>query len=140
WLFCPMGIGAHRDHILVRNAVLKKLTDLEKGFFVAFYEDLHYASKSDKRECGIADFFRCLGNHKFRRTALPLGRCADLKLLMVRLYASQFQGSPRDLEKFTPAISGEGPHEAIWARREISKDCRVRLRRLTQFISRSRPQ
>lgn len=130
WLFCPMGIGGHRDHLIVRTAVLNGLTEIEKGFFVAFYEDLHYASKTDKRDNGLAEFLPCLNNNQFRRTSLPLGHRADLKLKMVRLYASQFEQSPEDLREFTPALIEEKPHEAIWARREILRDWRVWIRML----------
>jgi hypothetical protein len=130
WLFCPMGIGGHRDHLIVRNTVLNRLSDIEKGFFVAFYEDLHYASKPANRESGVSDFHHCLPSHHFRRTALVLGHHADLKLRMVALYTSQFHQIPEDLSEFTPALSGAEPHEAIWADREISRDWRVWFRKL----------
>jgi LmbE family N-acetylglucosaminyl deacetylase len=140
WLFCPIGIGGHRDHLIVRNALLSDLADLERRFSVAFYEDLPYASQPDRRDSGIADFAHALGSFQFQRKALPLGRHADVKLRMVRLYESQFEASPTTLARYTPAVSGAEPHEAIWARRELSRDLRLWLRRLTGLISSTRGQ
>src|SRR5262249_32759380 len=45
WLFCPMGIGGHRDHLLIRDIIVTYLSELEAFFRIGFYEDLPYASK-----------------------------------------------------------------------------------------------
>lgn len=137
WLFCPMGIGGHRDHLIVRNALLRDLGELERRFSVAFYEELPYASDPGRRESGIGDFFRALaatGKSGLRRQTLRLGRRADLKLRMVCLYASQFEASPTTLAQYIPAVAGAEPHEAVWARGRLSRDARLWLLRLAHMF------
>jgi hypothetical protein len=53
-IFCPMGIGGHRDHLLTLLAVKVMMTFLLRHFDVYFYEDLPYASVPSVRGEGIA--------------------------------------------------------------------------------------
>jgi hypothetical protein len=119
WLFCPMGIGDHRDHLLIRDIIVTYRPDLEALFKIGFYEDLHYASQSNRRTAGLVHFWAALGQ-RLIRNALPLGERAPLKLTLIRSYASQFHTPPNSLDRFTPAIPDTYPHEAVWARTAFS--------------------
>ncbi|MGT2467341.1 hypothetical protein ACVOMV_24280 [Mesorhizobium atlanticum] len=44
WLFCPMAIGGHIDHMVILKIVLRHYNALRARWRIAFYEDLHYAS------------------------------------------------------------------------------------------------
>lgn len=53
WLYCPMGIGGHVDHVAVLTIVLKHYEALRASYRIAFYEDLHYASAWTLRVAGL---------------------------------------------------------------------------------------
>jgi len=115
WLFAPMAIGHHRDHLIVRDIVLRNIEHLQQRYHIAFYEDLHYASRREHRIHGIDDFVTATAG-AFSRTVLPLGELAARKLFLIQRYASQFETLPTGLEQFTPADAESRPHEAIWSR------------------------
>jgi hypothetical protein len=114
-LFCPIGIGRHLDHLVIRNTVIRNLAELKGTYGIAFYEELRYASDRHAREDGLRDLFIQL------RPALPwrqVTMVADpkAKLELINLYPSQFEKPAADLREFTPGtrVSGSGPHEALW--------------------------
>ena len=78
WLFCPAGIGGHIDHLLVRDAILKHLGELQQLYRIAFYEDLHYASDRLKRWQGLAEFHAAARRLNLSRIKLPMqGGCGQ---------------------------------------------------------------
>lgn len=114
-LYCPMGIGGHRDHVATAQAVLSRHGELRRHLRVLFYEELHYASDARRRAEGLARFRGLAGTPGLRRhvVALTPGQFAD-KLRLVALYASQHARPPAPAA-YTPAGSEEqGPHEAFW--------------------------
>jgi len=118
WLFCPMGIGGHMDHVATRLAVTRNLTKLSRNYRVAFYEDLHYASNPEIRQAGLADFMQDISGLPMRRVTLPLEQDAALKLSLLQGYPSQFATLPPDIESFTPGLPDAPPHEALWTTEE----------------------
>ena len=118
-LFCPAGIGRHRDHLLLRDCVIADYGKLLERYRIVFYEDLHYASSASVRESGLRDLrqaTRELGYSVRYRFDIP-----TTKLDLIRLYASQFYEPPTDLARFTPADGSGELHEAVWANAQIAE-------------------
>jgi LmbE family N-acetylglucosaminyl deacetylase len=115
WLFCPMAIGGHIDHLVVLKIVLRHYDALRARWRIAFYEDLHYASAWRDRSAGLARFEQLATRLKLRRSLWPIGAPAD-KLALVALYSSQFAEPPASIKPFTPAQRIPAPaHEALWS-------------------------
>ncbi|TIR16241.1 MAG: hypothetical protein E5X34_26580 [Mesorhizobium sp.] len=115
WLFCPMAIGGHIDHMVVLKIVLRHYNALRARWRIAFYEDLHYASVRRTRAAGLARFQGLAAQLKPRRSLWPIGAAAD-KLALVALYPSQFAEPPASIKPFTPAQGIPAPaHEALWS-------------------------
>ncbi|HEY5225233.1 MAG TPA: hypothetical protein VIJ06_00435 [Methylovirgula sp.] len=116
WLFCPAGIGGHIDHLLVRDAILKRLGELQRLYRIAFYEDLHYASGRLKRWRGLAEFHAAARMLDLSRIKLPMLDGGDEKLRLVHLYASQLTPDLMDIACYSPPASRRtGLHEAVWS-------------------------
>lgn len=116
-LFCPAGIGMHRDHLITRDAIVRNYEELQKGFDILFYEDLHYASDAEDREQGLEAFFVAVENLGYaKRYRFSV---TSEKLALVSRYKSQFDRLPEDLSTFTPADGTNVPHEALWANTRI---------------------
>lgn len=115
WLFCPMAIGGHIDHMVVLKIVLRHYDALRARWRIAFYEDLHYASAWWVRAAGLARFEQLAARLKARRSIWPIGAAAD-KLALAALYPSQFVELPASIKSFTPAQRIPAPaHEALWS-------------------------
>jgi hypothetical protein len=115
WLFCPMAIGGHIDHMVVLKVVLRHYNALRARWRIAFYEDLHYASAWQARATGLARFRHLAVELKPQRSLWPIGAAAD-KLALVALYPSQFVEPPASIKPFTPAQRIPAPaHEALWS-------------------------
>jgi len=116
WLFCPVGIGGHVDHVAVLLVVLKNLQMLTRFYRVAFYEDLYYASFPKWRSTGLTAFFKLLNGQRLERVDFPLdeeGRAS--KLGLISLYRSQLTPEISTIEAYSPAVPGPSmPHEAVW--------------------------
>lgn len=118
-LFCPAGIGGHRDHLAVRTVVMKNLDFLARSYDVAFYEDLHYASWPRWRLEGLKSLARAMNGRSLYRLTLPLEEDAPRKLELIRIYRSQHKEPPVTLDRFSPAMgSAAPPHEACWVPRQ----------------------
>jgi hypothetical protein len=115
-LFCPMGIGGHRDHLLTLLAVKDLMPFLLKRFDVFFYEDLPYASISSARNAGIERALGVLGDFQMLRHRLALSQALFKKKLgLLAIYDSQFKSSPKRAD-FIPADADfPTPHEAVWS-------------------------
>ncbi len=50
-VYCPLGIGGHVDHVVVRQAV-EELSELGN---ITFYEDFPYADKTEWHSSGVTD-------------------------------------------------------------------------------------
>ncbi len=114
WLYCPMAIGGHVDHLVVLRVVLRNCDALARAYRIAFYEDLYYASAIEIREAGLARFHRLAAGLGARRFAFPI-EDIELKLDRIGLYESQIVAKRADITPFTPADDVvAAPHEAIW--------------------------
>ena len=117
WLFCPLGVGAHRDHRTVRAIVLSAFGTLAVRYRIGFYEDLHYAADLEARRKALEG----LSTHApaLAMTRLRHDLSQDVvrrKMALLGLHASQLPAGWATVERFTPALpmlSGV-PHEAVW--------------------------
>ena len=115
WLFCPIGIGGHVDHVAIRMAVSRMPERLARRYRIAYYEDLHYASQPIVRKNWISDFLQAMQERRMRRHAFPFGDNVADKLALIHHYRSQFLEMPQSIAKFTPAAElPASPHEAVW--------------------------
>lgn len=114
-LYCPMGVGGHRNHLSTLLAVRGAYAALARRCTVFLYEDLHYASTASVRDEGLRRAAQVFGGYRLSSILQPLGQDdAARKMGWIGLYASQ-HAHPPQLADFTPA-SGfcEGPHEMVW--------------------------
>jgi len=114
-LYCPMGIGAHRDHLamlLVTRGAFRKLAPLCD---VYLYEDLYYARNERARQRGLEVASMVFAGAELSPVVIPLDEeAAERKLGWIGLYASQHARPPL-LVDFTPASDlAPGPHEVVW--------------------------
>lgn len=116
WLFCPIGIGGHVDHVAVRMLVNQHYDLLSSRYRIGFYEDLHYASSVAERSVGINNFLQERAGRQLHRYVFPLGKFVSKKLALIQLYNSQLAVMPRSIEGYTPAVELPNvAHEAIWS-------------------------
>ena len=73
-LYCPAGIGGHRDHLSTLLAVRGAFDKLRSRSAIHLYEDLHYASVPQARETGTKT---CSADISRRRSVLnrPHPKC-----------------------------------------------------------------
>lgn len=114
-LFCPMGIGGHRNHLSTMLAVRNSHAALSARCTIYLYEDLHYASNADMRQAGLVRAKGAYSNHRLSYLAIPLDdRDVKQKMARIGFYASQHRDAPR-MSDFTPASAlSPQPHEALW--------------------------
>jgi hypothetical protein len=116
WLFVPIGIGGHVDHLAVLRFILRHMSVLAKAYRIAFYEDLFYASHAMNRQQAIFALKTSLKAEHLTRHHLSLDlRMQTHKLQLVQLYASQLTEDLKTIKAFTPADNEQTvPHEALW--------------------------
>jgi hypothetical protein len=121
-LFCPLGVGGHRDHVATLMVIVANLAALSEHFRISFYEDLPYASDASKREAATARLEAWLAPRVMTRKVLALDdRQFAEKLELTRLYRSQIS-IISDSAQFIPAASpAPDPHEAWWPLERVSK-------------------
>jgi len=113
-LYCPMGIGGHRNHLSTLLAVRAAYDTLRARCTLLLYEDLHYASVAPVRELGLQRVAQIFAGFQLSGTALPLDPDASArKMQAIGLYASQHRHPPR-IADFTPASGATGLHEIVW--------------------------
>jgi hypothetical protein len=89
-LYCPIGIGGHRNHLSVLLAILKHHSQLRKRFAIFFYEDLPYAAKDEIRKKGIAQFKMFFKDASFKKREYQLSNLEiEKKLEDLNFYLSQ---------------------------------------------------
>ena len=107
-LYCPMGIGGHRDHQVILGAVIKNIDDLIKKMSILFYFDLPYSSNVQALEDGLANFQKLVKKHIFSTYAKELDeKERALKLKMIGFYQSQIF-NPINPSHFTVGHQSEG--------------------------------
>lgn len=113
-IYCPMGIGGHRDHVLVLLAIAKAWPTFSGRCELLLYEDLPYASHAAIRQQGLKRAGEILAGRDLAPVMRGLTRSAvQAKLDALGAYASQF-ATPPDVKAITPASGFRGPHEIVW--------------------------
>jgi LmbE family N-acetylglucosaminyl deacetylase len=111
-LLCPLALGEHVDHRIVRDAVLGPARRL--GLPVLFYEDLPYARHLEEAEI---DAGRRRVAPEAGAVVVPLSGAAwERKVRQVSLYRSQLR--PEDLDDLEAharrTAGGAGRAERVW--------------------------
>jgi hypothetical protein len=114
WLFAPMGLGGHLDHVLLLQLISGNRALLAQRFRLAFYEDLPYGSWYDERVLGLIRFRALFGSLAWRRMSFPLGDAMQAKWDLLNFYESQ-HAAPPVMSDFSPHCQPpQPPHEAVW--------------------------
>lgn len=112
--YLPLGVGAHLDHRVCRDAALRGLQKAGIGQRrIFFYEDLPYAAKLR----GVPDFSLFLPGWRLSPRLQP-GTQAQMrwKLELNRVYWSQLAGRDiRKLETYARRVGEGAPVERVWA-------------------------
>jgi hypothetical protein len=114
-LYCPMGIGGHRNHVSTVVAVRNAYDTLRQHYTLYLYEDLHYASVARVRQDGLRRATQLFAGMRLSPIVVPINSTdAERKMRLINLYASQHPHAPRAGD-FTPASEIEsGLHEIVW--------------------------
>jgi hypothetical protein len=114
-LYCPMGIGGHRDHLSTLISVRDAYDRLSPRCSIHLYEDLHYASVRRAREVGLRRAFEIFDRARESSSVHLLGAQDSVaKLRLIALYASQHANGPQ-ASQFVPASGlSLGFHEIVW--------------------------
>jgi len=114
-LFCPMGIGGHRNHLSTLLVVRAAYEALRSRCTLYLYEDLPYASVPAARDAGLRHASQVFRGFGLSGSLMPLSATDSArKMERIRLYASQLYKPPPEAH-FTPASgSGPGLHEIVW--------------------------
>ena len=114
-LFCPLGVGGHRDHVATLMVVVENLPALSEHFRVCFYEDLPYASSAVNREAAAARLKAWLAPRQVARQILALDdKQFANKLELARLYRSQISALSETAHLIPADSHAPAPHEAWW--------------------------
>ncbi|THD48091.1 MAG: hypothetical protein E7774_03645 [Bradyrhizobium sp.] len=114
-IYCPMGIGGHRDHVATLVSLRGAFDRLSARCTLVLYEDLHYASLRPAREAGLRRAAELFAGYELSSTAYFMDADdAARKMTLIGLYASQHPHPPQP-RQYTPAsgLSAE-PHEIVW--------------------------
>jgi hypothetical protein len=113
-LFCPMGIGGHRNHLSILLAVRDSVAALSLRCTIWLYEDLHYASNAEARRRGIIHARQAFAGRNLKATIVRLdAESAERKLDWIRLYRTQHR-RPVEPGRYTPASGIEkAMHEMV---------------------------
>jgi hypothetical protein len=114
-LYCPMGIGGHRNHLSTLLAVRNACDDLSRRCTVFLYEDLPYAHDPRARQDGLRRAANLFVGVRFSSIVMALSADeSERKMGLINLYASQHPHVPRIVD-FTPASRrASGLHEIVW--------------------------
>lgn len=114
-IYCPLGVGRHRNHLSVFLAVVKSFATLREKATIYFYEDLPYASCPAPRMEALKRFAYYFPNNSVSRQATILKPDETAKkMALVGLYKSQHPQGIRQ-EEFSPADPQTPvPHEGYW--------------------------
>lgn len=106
-LFCPMGIGGHRNHLSILLAIRDAVAALSLRCTIWLYEDLHYASNAEARRRGIVHARHAFAGQALKATIVRLdAESADRKLDWIQLYRTQHR-RPVEPSRYTPATGIE---------------------------------
>jgi len=114
-LYCPMGIGGHRNHLSTLVVVRQAYNALRGRCTLFLYEDLHYASVHQARQKGLGRIARIFAGTHLSPIVLPIDPdAAQRKMRFISFYASQHPRTPQ-ISDFTPASGmASGAHEIVW--------------------------
>jgi hypothetical protein len=114
-LYCPMGIGGHRNHLSTLLTVRNAYDVLRRRCMVFLYEDLHYASNPRARRNGIRRAIHLFSGIPLSPIAIPISENeSERKMRFIRLYTSQHRYLPRVVDYIPASGLAYGLHEMVW--------------------------
>lgn len=115
-LYCPMGIGGHRNHVATLLAIHTEYSKLQSHFNIYFYEDLPYAYDIKKRTLGLQQFNELFKGRSMQRYEMPLSTADALhkQALLESTYKSQLDFYLHAMKSSTQDQEIENQFEAIW--------------------------
>jgi len=114
-LYCPMGIGAHRNHVSTLMAVKRAYDALSPRCAIFLYEDLHYASIDWIRKRDLYAARTAFAGHGVLPMMVPLSQeDMERKLSWIGFYESQVGAAPQASQYVPFTGMSTRPHEAIW--------------------------
>jgi hypothetical protein len=114
-VYCPIGVGGHRDHLSTLISVRGAYDRLSTRCALHLYEDLHYASVPSAREAGLQRASELFAGQSLSSTVhfLSAGAAAR-KMRLVGLYASQHPRGPQPSEYVPASGLTSELHEIVW--------------------------
>lgn len=92
YIFCPLSISGHSDHLAVRSAAIDYWISCGRKPRICFYEDLPYAAKMKEPEVEVEtrvrELTRCCGHLSVQYNPLNVNQFRR-KLSLSRLYLTQ---------------------------------------------------
>jgi hypothetical protein len=115
-LYCPCGIGDHRDHVSTLLMIKNNLGFLSDLCRIYFYEDLPYASDKNVRNLGLDRLKNLFGAENLRPTINILNNMdVKNKTELMGLYKSQHRNGV-DMNLFNPKSEyTDRVHEILWS-------------------------
>ncbi len=115
FIYCPMGVGKHRNHLSTLISILDNFNDLHSRSKVFFYEELPYSSNKYNKGEAVTRLKEAFPNNQLIRhiTKLSSGQFEE-KMQLISIYKSQHLPTV-DSHSFIPYDSLITlPHEAYW--------------------------
>jgi len=114
-LYCPMGMGRHRNHLSTFLVIIKRYAALRARARIFFYEELPYASNVRFREEGLQRLAHYFPQAKLERhiRSLTTDEFRN-KLRWVGLYKSQHSGPVLESRLIPADPLNPAAHEAYW--------------------------
>jgi hypothetical protein len=114
-LYCPMGIGGHRNHVSTLRSIQRAYADLSKRCAIWLYEELYYASIPSIRNRDVAAARATFADRGLLPMIAPLSAAEmEMKLRWIGFYESQLDCTPQ-ADQYIPASDvSPWPHESIW--------------------------
>jgi len=115
-LYCPCGIGDHRDHVASLLTIKNNLRFLSDRCRIYFYEDQPYANDENVRNLGLERLKYLFGAENLRPT-IHILNSTDVKnkTELMRLYKTQHKNGV-DISLFNPKSEyTDQIHEILWS-------------------------
>lgn len=114
-IFCPIGIGGHRNHVSTTLSILKNINFIREKAKVYFYEDLPYANNPSLRYQGLRRLLKMSNQKEFFNTKIHFTtEQYEEKRNLIKFYKSQHLNSPDINNFFLKNITHQTYFESLW--------------------------
>ena len=115
YIYCPMGVGRHRNHLSTLISILDNFNDIQSRSKVFFYEELPYSSIKDSKIEAVNRLKKAFPNNQLiRHVSMLSGSQFKKKMQLISIYKSQLSTTIQ-CNSFIPYDDFITlPHEAYW--------------------------